>query len=257
MSKTLKICKKYFVTAVILISMVCMVVSVGPINANAATSVNVPVLCYHVVTNNPSGTYQFSLSEFKNQLAYLKKNGYTTLSMNQFIQIMNNKAAAPSKPILLTFDDCTSDFASNVVPALSQYGMKATQFVVSSWVNTSGHLTSAQLKSFSGKGYDIQCHTVSHISLKGQSYSKQYSEIQNNKTAINSYTGITPSVLAYPYGPYDQNTITAQQNSGIKMGFTVNGGLCNSSTNKYALPRAVIVNGDSLTTFARKITKGY
>jgi hypothetical protein len=62
--------------------------------------------------------------------------------------------------------------------------------------------------------------------------------------------------LAYPYGSYDQTSITAQMDAGIKMGFTVNGGLCNSTLDKYKLPRIIIANGDSITTFERKITTG-
>lgn len=41
--------------------------------AFANSTPKIPVLLYHVVTQNPSGTYQFSLTDFKNDMAYLKK----------------------------------------------------------------------------------------------------------------------------------------------------------------------------------------
>ena len=64
--------------------------------AFANSTPKIPVLLYHVVTQNPSGTYQFSLTDFKNDMAYLKKNGYTPLSLNQYYNILNGTVTAPS-----------------------------------------------------------------------------------------------------------------------------------------------------------------
>jgi hypothetical protein len=46
------------------------------------TTVSIPVLCYHVVSTNPSGRYQLSVAKFQEQMAYLASNGFTTLSMD-------------------------------------------------------------------------------------------------------------------------------------------------------------------------------
>jgi len=61
-----------------------------PYSAKAATNAKVPVLLYHVVSSNPSSSsqYEFSLTEFKKQMEYLKANGYTTLSIDQYYNII-------------------------------------------------------------------------------------------------------------------------------------------------------------------------
>ena len=76
------------------------------INANAATSVKVPVLMYHRIETNPnrSDTWQIGVTEFKQEMEYLKNNGYTTLTNDQFYNIITKKASMPAKPVLLTFD---------------------------------------------------------------------------------------------------------------------------------------------------------
>ncbi len=224
--------------------------------AFASSTTKIPVLLYHVVTQNPSGTYQFSLTEFKNDMAYLKNNGYTTLSLNQYYSILNGTSTPPTKPVLLTFDDSTSDFYTNVYTVLKQYGFKATQFAVSDWLNTSGHLTSAQLQILSANGIDIENHTTNHQSLTSD-WNIQYSAINNANTKIKSITNNATSSLAYPSGNYNSTTISILQNLGYKGSFTVSGGLSSSANNKYELPRIIIANGDSISVFSRKLTTGY
>ncbi|AFE07196.1 xylanase/chitin deacetylase family protein [Corallococcus coralloides DSM 2259] len=77
----------------------------------SATRISIPVLCYHVVSTDPSGRYQLSVTKFKEQKAYLASNGFTTLPLDEYYSVMILQTPAPAKPIVLTFDDGTSDFA--------------------------------------------------------------------------------------------------------------------------------------------------
>ncbi|MGG1674911.1 hypothetical protein ACIFOT_04070 [Neobacillus sp. NRS-1170] len=81
-------------------------------SAENSTAVKIPVMLYHVVKPNPdpNNPYQYPLAEFEKEMAYLKENGYRTLTMKQYFNILDKKAAMPEKPILLTFDDNSSDF---------------------------------------------------------------------------------------------------------------------------------------------------
>jgi peptidoglycan/xylan/chitin deacetylase (PgdA/CDA1 family) len=226
-------------------------------DSSRATSFSIPVVCYHAIVSSTTGTYQTSVANFKAQMAYLKTNGYTTLSLSQFQQIVAGTATAPSKAILLTFDDCSSDFYTNAYPVLQSYGMKATQFAVSGWIGGSGRLTSAQLKTIASGGIDVQNHTTAHAYLTNQNYATQYAAINNAGSAIKASTGKSVTALAYPYGAYNSTTTGILSSLGYTLGFTVNGGLCTASSGKYALPRLCIINTDTTTTFARKITSGY
>ncbi|AGX44431.1 polysaccharide deacetylase family protein [Clostridium saccharobutylicum] len=224
--------------------------------AFANSTPKIPVLLYHVVTQNPSGTYQFSLTDFKNDMAYLKKNGYTPLSLNQYYNILNGTVTAPSRPVLLTFDDSTSDFYTNVYPVLKQYNFKATQFAVTDWLDTNGHLTRAQLQMLSANGIDIANHTIKHQPLTSD-WNTQYSAINNANIKLKSITNNAANSVAYPYGNYNSTTMSVLKNLGCQGGFTVSGGLSSSNSNKYELPRIIMANGDSVSVFARKLTTGY
>lgn len=224
----------------------------------AATNASVPVLLYHVVSTNPdpNNQYQYSLTEFKKQMDYLKTNGYTTLSIDQYYSIINKTVSMPSKPVLLTFDDCTSDFYTNVYPILKQYGMKATQFAVSNWIDTGGHMTTSQLKTVYANGIDVQNHTTNHSSLTSLTHDQKYVAINDATTKIRSITNKSPVYCAYPNASYDTDTVLILKNLGYKTGFKVGGGLSKDTSDKYALPRSMILNGDILTVFIRKLLTG-
>ena len=225
-----------------------------PAGAAAAQSgtVTIPVLCYHVVSPNPSGRYQLSVTKFEQQMLYLKQNGFTPLSIDEYHAVMTRQSAAPPKPILLTFDDSTSDFASHVVPVLQQHGFKATQFAVTNWVNGAGYLTSAQIGSLAA-GYDIQNHTESHPRLTSFSYADAYGEIVRASDRIAAWSGKRPEFLAYPYGATDANVQNAARDNGIRMAFTVSGQKSTSAMNFLALPRYLIPSSETLSSFAKKV----
>jgi peptidoglycan/xylan/chitin deacetylase (PgdA/CDA1 family) len=243
--------KKILVLSLVLAMFVCSFA--GRPAPQPSTTVTIPVLCYHVIGES-SSRYSASLASFKEQMAYLNSNGYTTLSADEYYNIMSGTATAPSKPILLTFDDATVDFYTNAYPVLKQYGMHAIAFVVSGWIDTAGHLTSSQIQTLSTAGIDIENHTVSHDRLQGATYDQQYAEIKGCNDKILAITGKASLYTAYPNGVNDTNTITVQTNLGMRMGFKVGNGMTTPAQGFFELGRNMIVRSDSLTSFIGKIS---
>lgn len=229
------------------------------VSAEKNTNIKIPVLLYHVVKPNPDPTnpYQFNLEEFEKHMAYLKENGYRTLTMKQYFNILDGKAAMPEKPILLTFDDNSNDFYPYVYPVLNKYGMKATQFTVSDWVNGSWNMTSNEILTVSENGVDIQNHTVTHPFLANLSKEQQYLEIHNATEALKDLTGRTTFAFAYPYGNYNSDTISLLKDLGFKGAFKVGGGLSTDQSNRYELPRIMILQNYTIDDFVRMIETGY
>lgn len=230
---------------------------VGSGDCSAAEKIEIPVLLYHVVSPNPdmSNQYQFSLPEFKKQMDYLHANGYSTVSVEEFDRILHKTAPMPEKPVLLTFDDCTIDFYTNVYPILKQYGMKAIQFTVSNWVDTPGHMTSSQLKTISENGIDVENHTEDHCFLTHFSHDQKLQNLQKTAEKITAMVGKAPDYFAYPYGDYDADAISVIKELGLKAAFIVEDAFSTDTTDMYALPRILISNGDSLTIFIKKLTQ--
>ncbi len=59
--------------------------------------------------------------------------------------------------------------------------------------------------------------------------------------------------FAYPFGHYNDNTIKALKEVGIKLAFTIKNGKVKKGMNKYKLPRVRISRGTSIETYKRLI----
>ena len=59
--------------------------------------------------------------------------------------------------------------------------------------------------------------------------------------------------FAYPFGHYNDNTIKALKEVGIKLAFTIKDGKVKRGANKYKLPRVRISRGTSIETYKRLV----
>lgn len=77
----------------------------------ARQKVTVPVPMYHRVapmstaTNDVSYDLTITPAQFRAQMAWLKRNGYTAVSQAERFRAIEDGAALPKKPVALTFDD--------------------------------------------------------------------------------------------------------------------------------------------------------
>ncbi len=122
----------------------------------------VPVFCYHVV----------SADIFRDDLSFLKHNGYTTLTADALLDHLEGRQAAPPKSVVLTFDDGHANLHDTVFPLLCEFGCKAVAFVVPALHRDDngpgdnpavGLCTWPQIREMHDSGaIDFQAHTNSH-----------------------------------------------------------------------------------------------
>ena len=101
----------------------------------------IPVLCYHNLATAEEKTnfegekdWTIDVQNFEEQLKYLKKHNYKTLTMEEFYEWKQGKIELPHKSVLITFDD---GFLSNyhyAFPLLKKYNMNATVFLIGEYV---------------------------------------------------------------------------------------------------------------------------
>ncbi|MBR4383359.1 MAG: polysaccharide deacetylase family protein, partial [Selenomonadaceae bacterium] len=81
-----------------------------------------PILEYHQVTDEKLDpdfeVYNVPPEEFSAQLDFLQAEGYTTITLQDFMRAVHGKATLPDKPIVLTFDDGYTDNYSTMLPIL-------------------------------------------------------------------------------------------------------------------------------------------
>lgn len=180
---------------------------------------DIPVLLYHAVKPDPdpANDYQYRLDEFEKQMAYLHRNGYTTLSIDAYLDVLDGKAPPPDKPVLITFDDNTADFSEYVMPVLEGYGMKAVQFTVTDWIDGPLHMRTQDMLAIAANGIDVLNHSVSHPLMTELDKAQQRREIAEAGEALEALVGRKQDVFAYPYGYYNADTIEALRELGYRL----------------------------------------
>ena len=77
-----------------------------------------------------------SQSQFGAELAWLKAQGYHSVTAAQYLSWDTGKAVTlPSKPILITVDDGIEDFYADGTSVLQKYGFTAVAFVVTQFAD--------------------------------------------------------------------------------------------------------------------------
>ena len=107
----------------------------GPAAAGAGN--NYIVLCYHSVPERYNGDpMAISASNLAEQLAWLRAQGYTAITLDQVLLAKEGKITLPDRSFLLSVDDGYEDFYKNIFPVLQLYKVPAVVALVGKWTET-------------------------------------------------------------------------------------------------------------------------
>ncbi len=192
--------------------------------AFAAGNLNIAVLCYHDVTNNPLKWTQYRISgaEMEQDLKYFSEHGYTFLKPNEMWFASEN-----NKNIILTFDDGYEGIYDIVFPLLKKYNAKAAVYMIGSEIDKYGYLSSEEIKEMDESGLvEIGNHTtIAHTwAYKKADYAKDpillndfVWDVKDCSSRIYAILGHGTETLAYPSGQY---TMQMDQIVRVNLGYT-------------------------------------
>ncbi|MEO9044152.1 MAG: polysaccharide deacetylase family protein [Candidatus Dormibacter sp.] len=225
--------------------------------ATPGGTLTIPILMYHYVLDVSPGSRDvllFNLSTsralFARQMALLHAEGATPISPAMLMQALAAKRALPPHPVLLTFDDGYTDFATAAAPVLLRYGFAATDYVVSGLIGHPGYMTAAQVKRMDAEGLVIGSHTVHHVDLAAVAPAVALAEIYGGKAALEQLLGHTVLDFAYPYGGFNAAVVQLVRAAGFRDAVTTMGGDTQTLAGAFVLHRTHIGGAMSLATFA-------
>lgn len=203
-----------------------------------------PVLEYHQVTDEPLDPvyeiYNVPPAEFAVQLDYLQAEGYTTITLQDFMRVVHGKGTLPAKPIVLTFDDGYSDNYNEMLPILLEHKMTAVVYVITNEVGKAGYLTIEELKEMQGRGLEIGSHTSDHLPLTELDNFTQRRQLRESKTFL-EWSGLaTIYSLSYPNGEFNSELEGILREENYLTAVTGEAGLNTLETNPYELYRVNI-----------------
>lgn len=205
----------------------------------------VPILMYHYVSPLPPDAddvrvgLTVSPEMFRQHIAYLRAEGYQTISLNQLHQALLIGTPLPPKPIILTFDDGHIDHYTNVFPVLREAGYTATFFIITGRADTgaSNYLNWSQISEMAMAGMSMEAHTKNHFDLRSRSYEFLVYEIMGSVESLEAHTGMPTRMLAYPAGRYDDTTLSVLRSTPIQRAVTTQPGAYHTTDNALEMPR--------------------
>lgn len=203
-----------------------------------------PILEYHQVTDAPLDpdfeVYNVPPDEFAAQLDYLQSEGYTTITLQDFMRAVHGKSSLPDKPIVLTFDDGYIDNYSTMLPILEAHGMTAVVYVISNEIGKENYLTLDELKDMQRRGIEIGSHTADHLPLTTLDETTRLKQIRDSKIFL-EWSGLqTIYSLSYPNGAFNAEIIEILKQTEYLTAVTGEAGLNTLDTNPYELFRVHI-----------------
>ncbi|WP_277292895.1 polysaccharide deacetylase family protein [Veillonella montpellierensis] len=213
----------------------------------------IPVLMYHKIGNDVNNDAVIREDLFKEQMKFLKDNGYHTISMEQLYDFVMHGTPVPVKPVVLNFDDGYADTYSIVYPVLKELGLQATIFVNPGDVGT--RLTWDQLREMKSGGMTISNHGFQHISMGDLSKKEQIANIEKGQTKLASELGIIDNHwFCFPYGDMNEDSHEAVKTAGIAMAVTMNSGWVHTGDDPYTLNRVWIGNAVDIKHFEERLS---
>ena len=207
--------------------------------------VKIPILMYHAIhVMDPSEAANAGLNvdptTFESHLQALKEAGYYTLTPDEAYKALTENVLPENKKVVwLTFDDSLKDFYTNAFPLLQKYQMKATNNVITGFVQAGREdmLTLDEIKEMKEKGMSFEDHTVNHPDLSTATADQQTLELRDSKAFLDDNLSQKTTTVAYPSGRYSDATLQIAENLGYKMGLTTNNGLASLSNGLLSLNR--------------------
>jgi len=227
----------------------------------------VPVLMYHRICEEASAAMRkFAVPprQFAAQLRWLSKQGYTGLTVSDFVQRVRGLAEPlPARPVLLTFDDGFADFGEQAAPLLRAHGLPATLYVVAGLVGSTSRWLPGRdahlplhdwdaLGRLQEAGTEIGAHGMTHRPLDGLPDDELAQEVGVPRERLARELGNAADSFCYPFGFRTARVRQAVRRAGYQSACAVRYGSCHTDqhTDYFDIARHIVPCDLSMADFA-------
>ena len=232
----------------------------------------VPVLMYHHISPHKGDMVTVTPGVFEGQMRHLMHAGYRTLKIDEMMELIEDKKPISEKAIIVTFDDGWLDNYIFAFPILKKYGITATIFIVTDWVEKASLTESQQTISvpkhaeakrlatgseaykamlnwkligeMAGSGLvEFYSHTKTHPRCDQLVEADLAVELGRSKRIIEEKLGKPCSYLCWPKGKYAESGVRVAKGIGYKAIFTTVPGVVTTDSDPFAVGRIVVKDG--------------
>ncbi len=208
----------------------------------------VPILVYHALGIPPSSEAYPGLyvprEEFSEEIAWLARNGYQGVTLDQVERAWFGRGKLPPKPIVITFDNGYPAQVRFAPKVLGKYGWPGVLFEI-----TVEHLTPPYIDPIITKGWEVDSHSATHPDLTTMSGSELSYQVSGSRRFLQRTYHVPSHNFCYPSSRYNSATIAAVKAAGYTGAVTENPGYA-SRQHPYELNRYEIEGGQGVAGLA-------
>jgi peptidoglycan/xylan/chitin deacetylase (PgdA/CDA1 family) len=219
----------------------------------------IPVLLYHAVGDDrsgPLGDFTCSVRSFRDQMAWVADQGYTTINVGELTRVLTGAVPAPSKPLVITFDDGLADFWDNALPVLRAHGYASTMFVTTAGMwdrrprGLAGRPTMSreQVSHLPAGGVEVGSHGHEHPQLDLVRRNRVVHELHTSKDLLEQVVQREVPSFAYPHGYSTRRIRRLVAEAGYSSACAVRNEVSHLDDDRFALAR-VMLTGDQSVPF--------
>ncbi len=222
-------------------------------NADTNDAVELTIIMYHSLLKDKKlqNDYTISPDSFEEDLQYITKNNYSTITVGDLVDYVYSAKPLPQKCIMLTFDDGYYNNYYYAFPLLKKYGCKAVispiAYMTEKYTNdgsvstTYGHINADNIKEMVSSGLvEIQNHSYNMhkltprrgVAKKSVESDDEYKavileDITRAQKYLKSSAGVNPNCFVYPFGAKSDSTLDIIKELGFVSTMT-----CTEKTNR-------------------------
>lgn len=229
----------------------------------------IPALCYHRIEVPPhvarDDTNFVTPDMFAGQLDWMKRLGYTGVTIGQVLAWQRGVASLPTRPIAITFDDAYDSVVSQALPRLSALGWPCTVYAVSAYLGDRNRwdpsapparlLDAAALRAMLQAGHDVGAHTRHHRRVRGLDGDTAREELAGCREDLEQSLGAACTSFAFPYGSHDRLTVQRVRDAGYAGAVTLKRRTIRKGGDPFRLGRMSVGGPLSHALFALKLAK--
>ena len=197
------------------------VASFKAIELNKPLAKKIPVLMYHYVEINQDkkdfkrDSLNINPYVFEKQMITLKNAGYKFIWMSEIEQALKDKSN--QKYVAITFDDGYESFYSQTYPFIKKHGIKITNYIIYDSIGKLNYMSKPQLQKIYSEGLlEIGSHTLNHPDLRAFSDEEVRRQLVSSKKSLEKEFGISVVSFCYPFGFFNEKTISLVKEAGYK-----------------------------------------
>lgn len=225
-------------------------------NTDDSNAKGIPVLNYHFVYKNGTTTCNEEICHSESQMtqhfSYIKDNNFFTPTLEELEMYIDGQLRLSKKSVVITFDDGT--MAENAREYVDKYQLNATLFLITSWFSKE-QFESPYLE-IASHGDDLHspgiCPGGQGGAIKCLEKNKLLEDLKTSREKLDNTT-----YFCYPFYEYNEYAISNLKEAGYTMAFVgesyYSDNLVKVGSNKFKLPRFVVVNYTTMSNFTNYI----